>query len=205
MVQSRKSLVAGLGNPGPEYRDTRHNVGFLVAELFAGRHGIDIAKKGFSALYGTGRADGAWVAVAKPLTFMNLSGESVSRLMGFFQIDVEDLVVVHDDIDLPFGMVKIKAKGGHGGHNGVRSITEALGNGNFFRVRVGVGRPQGSRTVSGHVLSGFDAGQRQAIDDLIALATDAVDSLLSEGPKAAMNRFNKKTVIAAQEPSPTDQ
>ncbi|MEW5737101.1 MAG: aminoacyl-tRNA hydrolase [Thermodesulfobacteriota bacterium] len=206
MEETRKHLVVGLGNPGSEYRDTRHNAGFRVADLFAERHGIALTKSGFSSLYGTGRAEGGWIAVAKPTTFMNRSGTAVSQLMGFFQVSRENLLVVHDDIDLPFGTVKIKAKGGHGGHNGIRSIMEALGGGDFFRIRVGVGRPPDERPVAGHVLSGFDAGQRQAIEDLWALAAEAVEVLLREGSRAAMNRFNNRSVIAAPSaPSPTDQ
>jgi PTH1 family peptidyl-tRNA hydrolase len=133
-------LIVGLGNPGREYSQTRHNAGFLVLDNLAARWGVPLSRRVFEASFGSGFASGVPVVLAKPQTFMNRSGAAVGRLSRFLRVKREDLFVIHDDIDLPFGLIKIKEKGGHGGHNGLKSIIHALGDGDFLRLRLGIGR-----------------------------------------------------------------
>ncbi|HLU66962.1 MAG TPA: aminoacyl-tRNA hydrolase, partial [Kofleriaceae bacterium] len=163
-------LVAGLGNPGKKYERNRHNVGFRVVDELVRRHGIGPLKEKFGGLAGTGLVSRQRVAVVKPMKYMNLSGFAVSQAVQFHGVDPEELIVVHDEIDLPFGRLRLKAGGGHGGHNGVRSIIEQLGRSDFLRVRVGVGRPErqgggaGDGRVSNHVLSDFPAEMDREVD-----------------------------------------
>ena len=194
MPKNRFRLIVGLGNPGEEYRLTRHNIGFMVVDRLAYKHNISVNKRKFGAVYGLGRVDGRSVILAKPLTFMNLSGPAVRNLAHFFKVDTKDLLVIHDDIDLVFGKIKIKRKGGDGGHNGLKSLIETIGNGSFARVRIGIGRPDNKQDVKGYVLNKFDAQQETALDEVITMAQSAVVTILLKGLTEGMNRFSRKEV-----------
>ena len=185
-------LIVGLGNPGERYAETRHNVGFQVVAQLAARAGISLKKKGHQGFYGTGRLSGQEVTLLLPQTFMNLSGASVGSACRSLGLAPGDLIVVHDDIDLDFGVMKIKTGGGHGGQNGIRHIREVLGSGDFVRVKVGVGRPIGNPDVSSHVLSRFSATERKKLDDVLAGVSDSVEMILDKGVLDAMNAFNNK-------------
>jgi len=194
MPKDRFHLIVGLGNPGKEYRLTRHNVGFMVVDRLAHRHRISLNNRKFKSIFGLGKVAGRRVIFAKPMTFMNLSGPSVRDLVHFFNLDKKTLLVIHDDIDLVFGKIKIKQKGGDGGHNGLKSLIEVFGSGAFARVRIGIGRPATGQEVKGYVLNGFDAQQEAVLDEVITMAQDAVETLLFKGVPEAMNRFHGKTI-----------
>lgn len=187
-------LIAGLGNPGPKYADTRHNIGFMVAERLAQGNGVALKKKGHQGIYGVGRVAGQEVAILLPQTYMNLSGVSVGSASKSLGIDPGDLIVVHDDIDLPFGVMKIRAGGGHGGHNGIRSIRDVLGCGDFLRVKIGVGRPGAGGDVAGHVLKSFSAEERQRLNTVLDNSVKAVEAILFRGVEMAMNEFNNRDI-----------
>lgn len=189
-------LVVGLGNPGERYAETRHNIGFMVASRAAARAGIALKRQGFQGIYGVGRLVGEEAAVLLPQTFMNRSGASVAPACQSLGVKPGDLIVVHDEIDLPFGILRIKVGGGHGGHNGLRSITEALGHGDFIRLRLGVGRPPAGGDVSGYVLSRFNSAERQALDELLDQAVAALETILARGSAVAMNEFNSRDNVA---------
>lgn len=185
-------LVAGLGNPGSRYADTRHNIGFRVVAALAASVGIRMCQGGRDVCWGEGRIAGRSVVLAQPMAYMNRSGPPIGRLMQAQQIGREALLVIHDDIDLAFGRFKIKEKGGDGGHRGVRSLIDALGSGDFGRLRIGVGRPAGDIEVVDYVLSDFDEEAAQALPALIERACEAVTTVLTEGIGTAMNRFNMR-------------
>jgi len=192
MAEKRTRLVVGLGNPGDAYIKTRHNAGFLVIDALAGRYGIEVGRRKFDALFGRGVVNGVDVILAKPIAFMNRSVPPVQNIVNYFRIFYEDILVVHDDIDLDFGRLKIKQKGGHGGHKGVKSIMDALGRGNFARLRIGIGRPEMDRSVTDHVLGGFSTDETRMLDRIITAAREAVVTVLCKGTKAGMNRFNDR-------------
>jgi len=166
----------------------------MVAERLAGRHGISLKKKGYQALYGVGRIDGVESTLLLPQTFMNLSGASVAAACKSLGVPAEDLVVVHDDIDLPFGVLKLRCGGGHGGHNGIRSICAVLGESSFARVKVGVGRPPAGGDVAGYVLNPFSSAERARLDAVVDNAAAAVEALLVRGVQLAMNEFNNRDI-----------
>ncbi|HEV8323445.1 MAG TPA: aminoacyl-tRNA hydrolase [Myxococcota bacterium] len=184
-------MVVGLGNPGPEYRDHRHNVGFMVAERFAAQARIALGRQKFKAEYGDAEYQGLQVAVLLPQTWMNLSGESVGRAAAFWKVPPERVLVVHDDIDLELGVVRVKRDGGHGGHNGLRSLHDALQGGAYPRVRVGVGRPVHG-TVEDYVLQPFRADERVELEEVLEQAVEAVKAVLSMGAERASSRFPRK-------------
>ena len=193
-------LVAGLGNPGAKYERNRHNVGFRVVDELARRAGMSFkgSKLGGDVATGllTTPRGREKVALLKPMEFMNLSGFAVQRAAKFHEVEVDQIVVVHDEIDLDFGIVRCKAGGGHGGHNGLRSLIDQLGKPDFLRVRVGVGKPPGAsqdKDVSGWVLSDFPAAVASDVEDLIKRAADAVEAILGLGITQAMNQFNTKS------------
>jgi PTH1 family peptidyl-tRNA hydrolase len=188
-------LVVGLGNPGERYAETRHNIGFMVVASSAGRAGIALKRQGYQGFYGVGRAAGEEVTVLLPQTFMNRSGASVAPACQSLGIAPGDLIVVHDEIDLPFGTLRIKVGGGHGGHNGLRSICGALGHGEFVRMRLGVGRPPAGGDVSAYVLSRFASGERPLLEGYLNAAGDALEVLLRRGPIEAMNAYNNRELI----------
>jgi PTH1 family peptidyl-tRNA hydrolase len=188
-------LVAGLGNPGAEYVGSRHNVGFEVVDLLADRHGGRLRRGREKALVDEVRIGAARVALAQPQTFMNLSGESVAPLVRRFGIeDPTRLVVVHDELDLPLGRMKVKVGGGLAGHNGLRSIKAHLHSDEFTRLRLGVGKPPSKEQGADHVLRRVGKAERKVLDEIVALAADAVEVILAEGAEAAMTRYNATDV-----------
>jgi len=184
-------LIAGLGNPGTRYAVTRHNIGFMVAERLAQRHAIAIKRKGYSGLYGVGRIATSEAAILLPQTFMNRSGASVQGALMGLKASPEDLIVIHDEIDLAFGTLRFKRGGGHGGHNGLRSIGQSIGSSEYLRVRVGVGRPEHG-DVSDYVLSPFATAERKRLDLFIDRVAEGVEELLVQGLASAMNTFNNR-------------
>ncbi|MEK7705067.1 MAG: aminoacyl-tRNA hydrolase [Myxococcota bacterium] len=184
-------LVVGLGNPGARYEGTRHNVGFEVVERLVSRYRLSSPRESKSARHWRGKVRGHEVMLAKPLTFMNLSGDAVGALLRYYRLPLESLIVVHDELDFPPGQVRVKVGGGHGGHNGLVSIIGHVG-ADFARVRVGVGKPPAADRGADHVLARFGASDRKAIDAAIERAADAVEMALTDGIQAAMGRFNRK-------------
>lgn len=188
---SGPALVVGLGNPGPEYERTRHNVGFLVADVLAERIGGRFAvhkKSGADLLQA--RLDGRQILLAKPRTYMNLSGRPVAALAKFFSVPVDQVIVVHDELDLPFGTLKLKQGGGEGGHNGLRSISQALTTKDYLRTRIGIGRPPGRQDPADYVLKPFAAPERKEVPVIVEQAADAVELLLKVGLEAAQNNLH---------------
>jgi PTH1 family peptidyl-tRNA hydrolase len=183
-------LIVGLGNPGARYQFTRHNFGFLVLDQLAEDQEIRVSQSGFDALWGKGIIAGQNVLLAKPQTFMNLSGKSVRQLVGFFKIVVEDVLVVHDDLDLPFGTIRLKAGGGQGGHKGLMSVRDHLGGPEFQRVRLGIGKPVQRSAVEKYVLEPFTESESRLLPKIIATAESAILEVISSGIKTAMNSYN---------------
>lgn len=183
-------LLLGLGNPGGRYADNRHNAGFMVLDRLASRCGAGRWRRACRSFIAEGVLQKHTLLLAKPRTFMNRSGAAVQALLDRFDVDVADLLVVHDDLDLPFGRLRIRQGGGHGGHKGIRSILDVVGSGDFLRLKVGIGRPSGKGDVSDYVLSDFDADERVVIPDLLDRAAEAIESIVLEGPVRAMNRFH---------------
>ena len=194
MPKDRFRLIVGLGNPGEVYRLTRHNIGFMIVDGLARRHNILVNKRRFEAVFGLGLVDEQPVILAKPMTFMNLSGRAVRNLAHSFDLETKDLLVIHDDIDLVFGKIKIKRKGGDGGHKGLKSLIETFGSGAFARIRIGIGRPETKQEVKGYVLNRFDPQQEAVLDKVISMAQDAVETILLKGLTEGMNRFSGKEV-----------
>ena len=185
-------LVVGLGNPGPQYQDNRHNLGFMVVDELLARARGPAPRAKFGAELVETTLGGKRVLLCKPMEFMNVSGQAVARVAGFWKIPVADTIVVHDELDLPFGRLKLGAGGGHGGHNGIRSIAADLGDPGFARVRVGIGRPAPGRDAADYVLTDFSRAEAKELADLRALAADAVEAIVTDGLAVAMNRFNGK-------------
>jgi PTH1 family peptidyl-tRNA hydrolase len=188
-------LIVGLGNPGIEYAETRHNIGFMVASCLADRAGIALKRKGYQGLYGVGRIVGEEVTILLPQTFMNRSGASVAPACQSLGVELGDLIVVHDEIDLAFGSLRVKAGGGHGGHNGLRSIGADLGETGYKRLRMGVGRPPAGGDVSAHVLSRFNAAERALLGKYVETATEALEDLVRNGAQDAMSRYNNRDLL----------
>lgn len=183
-------LIIGLGNPGFKYVSTRHNIGFLVVDQIAHNHNISIAVKGFDACFGKGKIGDIAVLLVKPKTFMNISGISVKKSADYFKIDLADLIVVHDDIDLPFGTIRIKDGGGHAGHKGLISIIEYLGNSEFIRVRIGIGKPPDKSMVDKFVLETFTDDEMKLLPLITMTASNSVTTIIVSGIQAAMNQYN---------------
>jgi PTH1 family peptidyl-tRNA hydrolase len=196
-------LVVGLGNPGAKYARNRHNIGFMVVDELVRKHALPAwsQKLGGEATTGiiTTERGRERAHVLKPMEFMNLSGFATQRTAGFHKIEVDTILVVHDEIDLPFGTVRLKNGGGHGGHNGLRSIQEQLGDAKFARLRMGVGRdpsaPPGSKDAAGWVLSDFPSAQAKAVEAMIAAGCEDIECVLAKGIVAAMNQHNARPVI----------
>jgi len=186
-----RALVVGLGNPGPEYAETRHNVGVRVVELLAARAGGGrFSKHKSNADVLEGRLAGRRAVLAVPRTYMNVSGGPVAGLLRYYGVEPTDLVVVHDDLDLGFGVVRLKQGGGAGGHNGLRSISASIGTKDYLRVRFGIGRPPGRQDPADFVLKRFSGAERKELEFAVDLAADAAEALLRDGLEPAQNRFH---------------
>ena len=190
-------LIVGLGNPGRCYQDSRHNIGFICLNHLACKQAIRFDRKQGKARIGSGEVAGETVILAKPQTYMNLSGESVSRLVSKFGVTLDNLLVIHDDLDLPLGKIRIRQGGSSGGHKGVESIIANLGSEDFPRLRIGIGRPGtdslnqcGEDEIISYVLSGFAPQEKEVVSRTIPLVSDALLSLISEGIDTAMNKYN---------------
>ena len=183
-------LVVGLGNPGPEYSGNRHNVGFDVVETLASRIGGRFKSHKARADVIEGRLAGQRVVLAKPRSYMNESGGPVSALRDFFKVPLDRLVVVHDELDLPYAGLRLKLGGGDNGHNGLKSLRRSLGSGDFNRVRFGIGRPPGRMDAAAFVLRDFSAAERKELDVLVEQAADAIEALVVDGMEKAQNTFN---------------
>lgn len=186
-------LIVGLGNPGKGYAGNRHNVGFQCLDYFAREHRIPIKErrlrlKAIKAKYGTGEVAGTQLILAKPRTYMNNSGAAVVQLVRRFEIPLDNLIVIYDDLDLPLGKLRIRQRGGAAGHKGVASIITSLGSEEFHRIRVGIGRPDGDEV--SYVLSDFSAGEKDIAGEAFAQVADALLCIITEGIQAAMNRYN---------------
>ncbi len=182
-------LIVGLGNPGAEYVGTRHNIGFEVIDALARRHSIAVAKRNFKAVYGEGMIAGEKVLLARPMTYMNLSGEAVSAIARFYKIETPDIIIVLDDIALAVGRLRLRFKGSSGGQNGLDNIIKHLATQEVLRVRIGVGNaPPGD--MRGHVLSRFRKEEIPLVEQAVLLASDAIECAIKEGFDIAMNRFN---------------
>jgi peptidyl-tRNA hydrolase, PTH1 family len=185
------ALVVGLGNPGPDYSETRHNVGFRVVELLAARAGGGrFSKHKSNSDVLEGRLAGRRVVLAKPRTYMNVSGGPVAGLVRYFSVAPADLLVVHDDLDLGFGVIRLKLGGGEGGHNGLRSISSSLGTRDYLRVRFGIGRPPGRQDPADFVLKRFSGAEKKELEFATDLAADATEALLADGLEPTQNRFH---------------
>jgi PTH1 family peptidyl-tRNA hydrolase len=184
--------LVGLGNPGIEYIYTRHNIGFLVVDKLGKEESISINNRRFESLVGRGIIGGEIVILVKPQTFMNLSGRAVKKIINFYSIDLNNLIVVHDDLDLPFGVLRIKKDGGDGGHKGLRSIIYSINNRDFIRLRIGVGRPVDKIDIDDYLLKPFNKNEMQSINEIISKGEDAIKIIISDGIEKAMNIFNKR-------------
>jgi peptidyl-tRNA hydrolase, PTH1 family len=189
-VPDERWLIAGLGNPGPEYAGNRHNAGYMVADVLAGRMSSAFRSHKARADVAEGRLAGLPVTVAKPRSYMNLSGGPVAALRDFYKVPLERIAVVHDELDLPFGTIRLKLGGGAAGHNGLRSITQALGSPDYYRIRFGIGRPPGRMAPVTFVLRDFATAERRELPLLLADAADAVETLIRDGLAAAQNIFH---------------
>jgi peptidyl-tRNA hydrolase, PTH1 family len=190
-------LIVGLGNPGQEYATNRHNIGFLCINYLAKSHRIELDDKRGKARIGTGSIAGQPVVLAKPQTYMNLSGESVMPLMQRYSVKLEDLIIIHDDLDLPLGKLRIRPENSAGGHNGIKSIIGVLGTQNFIRIRVGISRPPGDPedkavNIKDYVLGDFDDQDKPVIEGALKRVGEAVETIITAGVNAAMNQFNRE-------------
>jgi PTH1 family peptidyl-tRNA hydrolase len=187
------TLIVGLGNPGREYASHRHNIGFMAADRWVAAHALSFNKIQHHAIIAQGRSGERRIIVAKPQTYMNESGRAVGALLRFYKVPVERLLVIFDDLDLPFGAIRLRAAGGAGGHNGMRSIIQHLGGNQFARLRIGIGRPPGRMDPAAFVLQDFNRAEAAELDTLLDRAAQAIDLFLTAGITAAMNQFNPTT------------
>ncbi len=189
-------LIVGLGNPGAQYAATPHNLGFMVVTALAGQHDISLNKKSLAAHWGKGRLEGAPVVLAQPQTYMNLSGQAVAQLLRYFALSLADLVVIHDDLDVPGGRLKLARGGGAGGHRGVLSIATTLGSPDFYRVKLGLGRPPAVLSPEEFVLRPFPREVWEDVAVLVTRGAQAVSALITQGLAAAQNQFHGAGVEA---------
>jgi PTH1 family peptidyl-tRNA hydrolase len=186
-------LIVGLGNPGPSYSGHRHNIGAMVADELAARCETNLrSHRARGASYGEARIDAQRAIIAKPLTFMNESGGSVAGLLSFYKIPADNLIVIHDELDIAFAELRLKLGGGEGGHNGLRSITKSVGTRDYLRVRVGIGRPPGRMDAADYVLHSFSATERKEVPLLISDAADATERLVAQGLVAAQQEWHSR-------------
>jgi peptidyl-tRNA hydrolase, PTH1 family len=187
-------LITGLGNPGRKYAKTRHNIGFMVIDRLAEKFNISISQKKFDNLFGLGEIENVKVILTEPLAFMNRSGPPILQLAKYYKLTFNHVLVIHDDIDILFGKIKIKAKGGHGGHNGIRSIIGSSGCNEFPRIRIGIGRPDTHMDVTDHVLGKFAKEEITNLDTVLSCASEAAQSIIYKGLTLSMNKFNRNGV-----------
>lgn len=192
-------LLVGLGNPGVRYEKTRHNIGFMVIDSLADSLGISLTKKQNQALIGQGFINSTKVILAKPQTYMNLSGEAVLEILHFYKDSIDDFIVIHDDLDLPFGKLRFRSGGSSGGHNGLKSITKMLNSQDFARLKMGIDRPDGFLKVESYVLSDFLKDEVEELPGLIKLATEGLKVWCLEGMDKAMNQFNPLNIMDKNE------
>ncbi len=181
-------LIVGLGNPGKQYEQTRHNIGFDVIDYMANKYNIDVNREKFKGICGEGFIENKKVILLKPLTYMNLSGESIRELANFYKLEDDEIIVVYDDISLDIGRLRIREKGSAGGHNGIKSIIQNLGGDKFPRVKVGVGQPKDN--LVNHVLGKFSKEDREHIEKVIPVVSDAIVEIVKKDAKESMNKFN---------------
>ncbi|ELC8443515.1 aminoacyl-tRNA hydrolase [Clostridium perfringens] len=181
-------LIVGLGNPGKQYEQTRHNIGFDVIDYMANKYNIDVNREKFKGLCGEGFIENKKVILLKPLTYMNLSGESIRELANFYKLENDEIIVVYDDISLDIGKLRIREKGSAGGHNGIKSIIQNLGGDEFPRVKVGVGQPKDN--LVNHVLGKFSKEDREHVEKVIPVVSDAIAEIVKNDAKESMNKFN---------------
>lgn len=185
-------IIVGLGNPGDKYAKTRHNVGFNVIDLLAKEYSIDVSKIKHKALIGEGRVGTEKIILVKPITYMNLSGESVANICNYYNLDLENLIVIYDDIDLNVGKIRIRKKGSGGTHNGMKSIIKCLGSNEFPRVRIGISKPQKGQDLADFVLSRFSKEDEQHLNESFKNAVEAIDCAIRNNLDLSMNRYNIK-------------
>lgn len=187
-------LIIGLGNPGKRYEPTRHNIGFMALDALAAQSDIALKQKSFNAFWGKGTIAGSSVILAEPQTFMNLSGTAVRQLQSFFKTDISNLIVIHDDLDLPFGAVRLKAEGGTAGHKGLASIESNLGTSEFLRVRLGIGKPVDKSRIEGYVLEPFRKEEQIELPELLQWAADAGTEIVLNGLQKAIGKYQTKNI-----------
>lgn len=189
-------IIVGLGNPGREYQNTRHNIGFDVIDRLAAREGISVLEKKHKALIGKGLVAGQKCILAKPQTYMNLSGESLRELMDYYKIDPTwELIVISDDVSLPVGMLRVRRKGSSGGHNGLKNIILHLGHDEFIRLRMGVGEKPSGYDLADYVLGHFSGEERKVMDEAAERAADAICKIMRDGADSAMNEYNRRSEL----------
>ncbi len=189
-------FVVGLGNPGNRYQFTRHNIGFMVLEKLAQELDIDLKQRSFDAVWGKGKINSTNILLAMPQTYMNLSGTAVRQLVAFFKADVSNLIVIHDDLDLPFGTIRLKTGGGNAGHKGLASITENLGSSDFMRVRIGIGRPSDKSRIEGYVLEPFKSDEELSmLPEIIQTASEASAEIVLSGTEKATAKCQKNILV----------
>ncbi len=184
-------LIVGLGNPGKKYERTRHNLGFMVLDRLADRSGVSIDKSKAQALIGEWKRGGDTILLVKPQTYMNLSGQALETLFRYHPVEAGDVVVVHDDLDLPFGRLRIRQQGSAGGNRGMASVLQALGEVPFVRIRIGIGRPPPGVDPADFVLQRFTPEEKTQLPEIVGRTADAVEAVLDEGPRGAMEKFNR--------------
>ncbi len=189
-------LIVGLGNPGNRYRFTRHNIGFMVLEKLAQEFKIELTHRSFDAIWGKGKIRGTDILLALPQTYMNLSGTAVRQLVAFFKADINNLIVIHDDLDLPFGTIRLKAGGGNAGHKGLTSITDNLGSSDFMRVRLGIGKPPDKSRIEGYVLEPFASDEELSLlPEIISTAAEAGSEIILSGVEKAITKYQKNILV----------
>ena len=187
-------LMIGLGNPGSRYARTRHNIGFMVLEKIAAQWKISLTQKSFDALWNRGKINNVSVLLAMPQTYMNLSGKSVGRLMAYYKVDIDHVIVIHDDLDLPFGTIRLKKGGGDAGHKGLKSVVTALGSADFLRIRMGIGKPADKAGVENYVLQKFNQEEQGVLPESIQLAAEAAADIVISGMQQAMAKYHTKNI-----------
>ena len=187
-------IIAGLGNPGKKYEATRHNIGFMAVQKLARDYEIDLKSNSFKSVWGRGQIAGKPVLLAMPQTFMNLSVTAVRQLQSFFKTAIGNLIVIHDDLDLPFGAIRLKAGGGNAGHKGLESIESHLGSSGFIRVRLGIGKPVDKSRIEGYVLENFTGDERRSLPDILKQGADASAEIVLNGLQTAISRYQTKNI-----------